>query len=457
VKVVGVVAALALVFAACGDDDDEATTTSGTSADDGSSAAPTVVDDGESTATTVADDGESSATTVADDAGSTATTVADDGESSATTAADDGQPTGTVANDGEPIRLMVTGPFSSPSYATPQTLAGAKAAASSINDSGGVDGRSIELVECDDNFDANKAAACAQRAVDEGVTAVVGYSAFSSAVAPILEQAQIAFVNSTVISPVDLQSPVYYPLQGGAPIGYYALAVSMVQNGASNLAIIRSDAATAEYTAGFAERGTADAEGTVTANVAAPIGSPDMAPYVETALRSNPDALFVVMGASDLTKVVNAARQAGFEGPIGGLAAALQSSTLEALGENGNNMAAAGNYMVSPDGDDFVTDLAEYQPDFSSDDSNAEAAWVGVTAIANVLAGEADTSASALIAALDETTDLNVGPMLPTIDLTAESPFPDEYPRLVNPTAVIFEVQDGHLVADGSFFNPFEE
>src|SRR6266581_6443093 len=93
---------------------------------------------------------------------------------------------------GTPIKIMVTGTFNGPGIGYPESTAGAKAAADAINAAGGVGGHPIEIEACDDQYDANKAAACAQKAVSDKVTALVGgVEFFNPGVYPTIEAAKI--------------------------------------------------------------------------------------------------------------------------------------------------------------------------------------------------------------------------------------------------------------------------
>ncbi|MGJ3558278.1 ABC transporter substrate-binding protein [Streptomyces sp. INA 01156] len=108
------------------------------------------------------------------------------------TACGDGGTEGT--SDG-PVKIMTIASFESQVYSVPWLKTAVTAAVARVNDDGGIGGRKIELLTCNDKFDPNEATACAQRAVSEKVTAVVGpLSPNIGAIAAVMEQARIPII-----------------------------------------------------------------------------------------------------------------------------------------------------------------------------------------------------------------------------------------------------------------------
>ena len=74
----------------------------------------------------------------------------------------------------DPIKVMVITPEDNDILIIPEARIGVQAAAERINSEGGVQGHPIEVLTCNDQNDPNTAASCAREAVDAGVVAVVG-------------------------------------------------------------------------------------------------------------------------------------------------------------------------------------------------------------------------------------------------------------------------------------------
>src|SRR2546421_2510033 len=107
--------------------------------------------------------------------------------------------TGTAADASTqgPIKIMVIGTLQSAAFGFPESVDGAKAAAMAINKAGGINGQQVQILSCNDQFDPNTAAACAQQAVNDKVDAVVtGYTSFGRNIVPILKAADIPFIGN---------------------------------------------------------------------------------------------------------------------------------------------------------------------------------------------------------------------------------------------------------------------
>ncbi|WP_369223404.1 ABC transporter substrate-binding protein [Streptomyces sp. R39] len=115
------------------------------------------------------------------------------------------------------IKVMTWAPQETSATNKPGMPAMASAYVKWINSQGGVNGRKLELVTCNDHNSSVGAATCAQRAVDENVVAVVGsYSQFGDSYFAPLEGAAIPYIGGYGASNEEFTSPVSYPVNGGS-------------------------------------------------------------------------------------------------------------------------------------------------------------------------------------------------------------------------------------------------
>ena len=118
----------------------------------------------------------------------------DDSESSTTTAATGGTEGGSTAATGEPIKVMTEAPIDTNLTPYPNIRDAAKFYADWINEKGGINGRPLEVIFCDDKNDPNEAGNCARKAVEEKVVANVGsFTIDVSRGIPIYEENNIAW------------------------------------------------------------------------------------------------------------------------------------------------------------------------------------------------------------------------------------------------------------------------
>ncbi|MFJ3761622.1 ABC transporter substrate-binding protein [Streptomyces sp. NPDC090080] len=123
---------------------------------------------------------------------------------------------GFSAAGGDEIKVMTWAPQKTSATNKPGMPAMASAIVRWVNSQGGVNGRKLKLVTCNDHNSSVGAANCAQRAVDQNAVAVVGsYSQFGDSYFAPLEGAAIPYIGGYGASNEEFTSPVSYPVNGG--------------------------------------------------------------------------------------------------------------------------------------------------------------------------------------------------------------------------------------------------
>jgi branched-chain amino acid transport system substrate-binding protein len=193
--------------------------------------------------------------------------------------------TGTAAA-GDPIKVMTIAAvnYNGPSYAnitTTATLAGKW-----FNAHGGIAGRPVQVITCDEQGDANKLAACGRQAVAEKVVAVIGsFTLNGESIIPILTAANIswfgiccAVVASELTSPIVQQIGSGLSLTGGE-------VVKAVQDGCKKIALMTADAgATTQFTITLVKNALKSVNGPALAQtVLVPLTAQDYSPQVAQA------------------------------------------------------------------------------------------------------------------------------------------------------------------------------
>jgi ABC-type branched-subunit amino acid transport system substrate-binding protein len=140
----------------------------------------------------------------------------------------------------DPIKVMTWAPENTNTTNKPGMPAFAKAYARWINARGGLGGRKITVLTCNDHNDSVTAARCAQRAADEGVVAVVGsYSQHADAFLPPLEGAGIPYIGGYGNTNAEFTSPLSYPVNGGQATLLAGLGKALA--GCGPVALVRPD------------------------------------------------------------------------------------------------------------------------------------------------------------------------------------------------------------------------
>ncbi|WP_399886183.1 ABC transporter substrate-binding protein [Streptomyces sp. BBFR51] len=127
-------------------------------------------------------------------------------------------PGATGGSGDDPITVMTWAPQDTGATNKPGMPALAQAYARWINAQGGLGGRELNVLTCNDHNDSVAAAKCARRAVKEDAVAVVGsYSQYADSFFPVLEGSGIPYIGGYGITNTEFTSPLSYPVNGGQP------------------------------------------------------------------------------------------------------------------------------------------------------------------------------------------------------------------------------------------------
>jgi ABC-type branched-subunit amino acid transport system substrate-binding protein len=191
---------------------------------------------------------------------------------------------------------------------------GGEAAADYVNAHGGVDGRPIKIVTCDEQYSAAGALSCAQQAVAAHAVAVAGFSFFLGASGlTTLESAGIPSLN-VPSNPAEYTNPISFPIYGGSQSfgGSLALIAADVIKATSMVVVSPDDAASHETVAGLQALANAKKLGLRVSAVYIPPTAPDVTPYVDKAASMHPGAIAEQLYGSAVITSLSALKQAGY-------------------------------------------------------------------------------------------------------------------------------------------------
>ncbi|MER6217988.1 ABC transporter substrate-binding protein [Streptomyces sp. NPDC001674] len=110
-----------------------------------------------------------------------------------------------------------------------------------VNANGGIKGRKLRVLTCNEKNTATGAADCAREAVTKKAVAVVGsYSQYGRAFMAPLEAEGIPFIGGYGVSPEEFQSTLSYPVNGGQP-ALLAGAGHQLGRACSQVSLVRPD------------------------------------------------------------------------------------------------------------------------------------------------------------------------------------------------------------------------
>ena len=387
------------------------------------------------------DDSESAATTGAGTTGGAATTA--------------GAGTTAAAATGEPVNVMVMGSFTGP-FDTSFAFDTAEAAAQAINDAGGVQGRPLTILTCDDKFDPNATLDCARQAADADAVAIISGLVLAGDYLDFAAQEGIPVIPAVGFQSAEFQNDISFPITaGGAGLATAAIAevlaqgvtvISLVYDESSGVAKPAAEAAAA----GLAEQGI-----NVANVIPMPLDIADASSILAAAEAGGAEGVALLVQGSQAAKFITAADQAGSTLIIGSYDLSLEPATIETLGPAADGVLMASSFRPltdtsNPGVEQFFDEMAAYDPTITLDDWSIPGVGLGTYAATHLVgeaaAAAATVDAAGVLAALAELTDFDIGIMAP-IDFSApNTTFIPTFTRVFNTSYFFSEIQDTELV-----------
>ncbi len=365
-----------------------------------------------------------------------------------------------------PITVMTWAPEETSATNKPGMPAMAEAYARWVNSQGGLNGRELHVLTCNDHNDTVGAARCAERAVDEGAVAVLGsYSQHGRSFLSPLEAAGIPYVGGYGVTADEFTSPTSYPVNGGQ----FALLAGLgehLADACDTVVLVRPDSLVGDTMPVLLDAGLRTGKQAAVTDQPAAEDSTEYTNATRQALtRATADASgtgCVVPSLGDRTGTfMDDFRRVRADYPdvrTGAVLGSVDQSVINSTGGSSGPYEGAyvtGWYPESTDErwdamNDVIGEHAFGDNRIEGTDPGVQTTWVAYTVFKAVVEelGEGEVSARTIRRALDDGLEVTTGGLTPTLrwrfeDLIAAG----GYPRLVNADVTFQVVRDGRLVA----------
>ncbi len=350
------------------------------------------------------------------------------------------------SSGGETIKLMAMGPIEAPQFSLPSIGVGAEAAVDRINEEGGIGGKQVDLIVCNDENDPNKAVACAREAITEEVAALVGgYTIFEPQVVPLIEKAGIPWVGPTAIQ--NSTSPNYFLLGGEGATLAFAMGLYFDQQHCAKTVPVGENLPTAKAAAQLVELGVAAGGGTPGEAVYGASDAADWGPVVAAATGEGGDCLALLTSATNGPKVVTAVAQSGEGLRLASPLSILPGESIKALGSAADGTILMSGYLPFSSGAPAVAELEAAARKIDPKvplDAELESAYASVETFAKAVEGVPTVNAETAMKALPKLKGYDTG-LGPVVDFTKTNPT-KTFSRVVNTDVYVLEAKDGEVV-----------
>ncbi|MFE7188294.1 ABC transporter substrate-binding protein [Kitasatospora sp. NPDC057541] len=366
-----------------------------------------------------------------------------------------GGPADAATGSGD-LTVMTWAPSDTGSADRPGMTALAEAIGRDINVKGGLHGRRLRVITCNEHNTSDGSKACAQQAVDAKAVAVLGsYSQFGDDFMPVLERAGIPLIGGYGLSQPEFSSPLSYPVGGGMPALIGGSGRQLVEAGCKTVSLIRPDTPAGDNLLGYLGNALKPS-GMKLLDVKAPEKSNDYSPEVRKAIGGDQPGSCVTsaLGAEPTGNLLDAFRRTGAKNTrIASVIGSVQQSVVDSTGGDSGPLAGAfvtGWYPPESakiwDGLRAVIRSDSAGRHIDAADPGVQTTWVAYEVFRQIsdrlaAAGRA-VSSKAVTGLLDGGEQIDVG-LTPPLNWATTNMLPStESPRLVN-TWVTYQVVKG--------------
>ncbi|MGY1579856.1 ABC transporter substrate-binding protein [Streptomyces sp. MN13] len=365
------------------------------------------------------------------------------------------------------ITVMTWAPSDTNATNKPGMPALALAYARHVNAQGGIDGRKLRVLICNDHNDSVDAAKCARRAVKENVVAVVGsYSQHADSFFPVLEGAGIPYIGGYGITSNEFTSPLSYPVNGGQPTLLAGLGREL-SAGCGPVTLVRPDTIAGDALPGLIDSGLQAGGHAPATDLRAAEDATEFTAQAEEALRratsdsSKQGCVVPALGdrTSTFMDSFRRARENHPEVRTGTVLGSVDQTVIDASGGPSGPYEGAyitGWYPVETDErwDEMkrvVREQAFSDTRIDPADAGVQTTWIAYTvfhAVVDGLSGDDEVTSTTVRQALDDGVEVGTGGLTPTLRWRFQDRLASVgLPRLVNTNVTLQVVRDGRLVA----------
>ncbi|MGW3119686.1 ABC transporter substrate-binding protein [Streptomyces sp. NPDC001107] len=374
---------------------------------------------------------------------------------------------GTTGGSGDaPITVMTWAPSDTNATNKPGMPAFAQAYARWINAHGGINGRKLKVLTCNEHNDSVAAAKCARLAVKENVVAVVGsYSQYGDSYLPELEGAGIPYIGGYGVTTAEFTSPMSYPVNGGQPALLAGLGRELAGD-CGPVALVRPDSIAGDelpavLDSGLKTGGHRPAIDQRAADDTTEYSGPSQRALTATTGDQAKKGCVIPALGDRTDTFMDSFRRDREDHPAVRTATTLDSVDQTVINESGGQSGpyegsyVTGWYPVSSDPrwnamKKVIQEQAFGDNRIDASDTGVQTTWIAYTVFRSVVAslGGGDVSSDTVRKALDNGLKVDTGGLTPTLRWSSESPLAAiGFSRMVNADVTLQVVRQGQLVA----------
>jgi len=371
-----------------------------------------------------------------------------------------------AATSADDLTVMTWAPSDTGSADRPGMTALAEAIGRDFNAKGGMNGRKLRVLTCNEHNTSDGVTACARQAVDAHAVAVIGSaSQYGTSFMPTLEKAGIPYLGGYGLSGPEFTSPLSYPVAGGVPALIAGSGRQLVDAGCKQIALIRPDTRAGDSLAGYLTGALKQTPVKMT-DVKAPEMSNDYTPIAKKAIGDDRpgNCVIAALGSEPTSNLLDPYRRlAPKNTQLASVIGSFQQSVVDSTGGDAGPLRGAYATAWFPAESSAVWDALRstartYGGGNTIDvaDPGVQTTWVAYEVFRQA-AGRIDKNkpltAKALRTVLDSGDPIDTGGATPPLGWGMTNMLPSaDSPRLVNTSVTFQQVRGGRLIEQNKGF-----
>ena len=289
---------------------------------------------------------------------------------------------------GAPIKVMAIAPLTIPQTGSNESVWGdvALARAEAINRAGGIHGRPLDVILCNEQDNPNMEVDCARQAIADKVVAIAGCNCpFSDNSLPVFQKAGLPVIGQLPQGKQSVTNPISFPLVSGVAGLWAAMPRLLKSRGATSYGYIYANLGVAtDQTLPYIKLGAQKAGMTSTGNTVIAPTVTDFGPAIATALGKKPDGLAAFFTQGPNASFIHQLREQDPNIKLVEVSGFLSAKDIKALGPAANGILYTSQMPLissnTPGTDLFRQDMQNYSKHVtvSDGDSVALAMWSAV-------------------------------------------------------------------------------
>jgi ABC-type branched-subunit amino acid transport system substrate-binding protein len=367
---------------------------------------------------------------------------------------------------GTPVKVMTIGTAGpEEGGSTPAMAQVAIAYEGFINHHGGINGRPLSVVFCDDHDNPTGAQQCARQAVSDGVVAVVGWGSISGGtnILAVLSKANIPWIGEEQFSTAENTSPDSYPIIGSLATQWLGTGQLAAQHGCKKAGVMEWNNPVGIFGLQWFERGFGAGGGTVGPVALVGTSATDLAPAAAAVTGNGVQCVAMLLSPTQGPLAVQALAQTGSKVRILFYPDELPVSAIQQTG--GAHSLAEGALSTTfylrpsnPKWNQAKQAVRMYAPNpsvvnnFNSFTEIDQLTWEAYLVFTSVIKSQhlKTITGPSLRAALNQAKKFNTGGLVPPMNFhtpVVKGPAAPFYDRVFNPYVTLLTVKNGSYTA----------